>query len=471
MRRLRIVHSESFRLAALFAVLFLGLAGVLMGLTYWIVEGTQRAELLRVIDADIGTIDNGFRQEGIDEAVEVVRQRLGPAETADAVTGEYIYLADATGKRAGNLDSFAAEVGVVWMRRSRHEHSDGNAARTLGLAKEPDEYERGTVLGRGVFIAKDVYLFVGRDTATIVATRTRLIDAFGWVTGVTILLAAIGGIVFSVQFLRRIDAITRTCNAIVAGRFNDRIALRGNDDEMDRLANAINMMLDRIGALMENLQQVSSDIAHDLRTPLTHLRQRLEEARDKSSTVEDYSVSVARAIEDTDELLSIFRALLRISQIDTGTRLAAFRTLSLSDVLNELGAMYVPVAEDAGKTLRVRVENGACIDGDKELLTQLFSNLIENALGHTPPGTQVVVSLKLDPAAVVASVADSGPGIPENERAKVLRRFYRLSVSRSSRGYGLGLALVSSIANLHDASLVLSDNAPGLRATVSFPKR
>jgi len=238
----------------------------------------------------------------------------------------------------------------------------------LLIEDEPDEYKRGTVLGRGVFVAKDVYLFVGRDTATIVATRTRLIHAFGWVTGVTLLLAAIGGIVFSVQFLRRVDAITRTCNAIVAGRFNDRIVLRGNDDELDRLANAINLMLDRIAAL------------------------------------------------------------------------------------------------------QVRVENDVLIDGDRELLTQLFSNLIENALRHTQPGTQVVVSLERAPAAIVASVADSGPGIPENERAKVLRRFYRLNASRSSRGYGLGLALVSSIANLHDASLALSDNAPGLRGRCLFQK-
>lgn len=479
MRRLRIIHTESFRLAALFAVLFLGLAGVLMGLTYWIVEGTQRAELERVIDADIGTIENGFRGQGIREAVEVVQQRLGSDATNTDWTGEYIYLADGSGKRAGNLDALDENVGLMWLTRPYRSPSDGARAnetssdrgtsgRTLRPANRPDAYGRGTVLGKGVALANDVYLFIGRDTAIIVATRTRLIHAFGWVTAITLLLATAGGSVFSMQFLRRVDAIARTCNAIVAGRFNDRIALRGNDDELDRLAGSINLMLDRISELLENLQQVSSDIAHDLRTPLTHLRKRLEDARDKSTTVDHYSTAVTQAVEDTDELLGIFSALLRISQVDAGTRLAAFHELSLSGLLKELCAMYVPVAEDEGKSLQQRLMDGVTMDGDQELLTQLFSNLIENALRHTPSGTQVVVSVTVLPDAVVTTVADSGPGIPEHERAKVLRRFYRLSGSRSSRGYGLGLSLVNSIANLHGASLVLSDNSPGLKATVSF---
>jgi len=478
LRRLRIVRTESFRLAALFAVLFLGLAGVLMGLTYWIVESTQRAELERVIDADIGTIENGFREKGIGEAVEVVQQRLGSAAAANSDwTGEYIYLADSSGRRAGNLDALDQRVGLTWLTQPHRSRSNvtssdrATSGRTLGLASKPDAYGHGTVLGKGVVLAKDVYLFVGRDTKTIVATRTRLIHAFGWVTAITIFLAAAGGSVFSVQFLRRIDAIATTCNAIVAGRFNDRIALRGNDDELDRLAGSINIMLDRISELLENLQQVSSDIAHDLRTPLTHLRKRLEDARDKSTTVGDYSTAVTRAVEDTDELLRIFSALLRISQIDAGTRLAAFRELSLSGLLKELCAMYVPVAEDEGKSLRQHLADNLILEGDHELLTQLFSNLIENALRHTPAGTQILVSVTVLPDAMVASVADSGSGIPEHERAKVLRRFYRLSGSRSSRGYGLGLSLVNSIANLHGAQLVLADNSPGLKATVSFPRR
>jgi signal transduction histidine kinase len=473
LRRFRLIHNESFRLAALFAVLFLGLSCVLMGLTYWIVEGTQRAELLATIDADIGTIDSGFRgDEGIDEAVEVIQQRLGATGARPSLASDiYVYLADRNGRRAGNLDVMAKDVGVLWLTRQRGGQSSD--IQTLRMAKQQDEYRRGTVLGRGTLLASDVYLFVGRDTRSIVATRTRLLHAFGWVTGVTILLAAAGGIIFSVQFLRRVDAIARTCDAIVAGRFNDRIVLRGSGDELDRLAGAINLMLDRIGALMENLQQVSSDIAHDLRTPLTHLRRRLENARDKSGSVDEYAEAVARAIEDTDELLSMFSALLRISQVDAGTRLAGFRQVSLSTLLGDLVAMYLPVAEDQQKSLQVRMPSEIDIIGDKELLTQLFSNLIENALKHTEPGTHIVVSLERSADAVVAAVADSGAGIPESEREKVLRRFYRLNASRSSssldRGYGLGLALVDSIAKLHDAALVLADNAPGLRVVISFP--
>lgn len=181
-----------------------------------------------------------------------------------------------------------------------------------GRSQEP----RSTVLGRGVYIADGVYLFVGRDTAQIAATRLRILKAFAWVEIVSVLLAALGGIFYSPQFIRRIDAIARTCQAIVAGRFNDRIPLRDSGDELDSLAAAINDMLDRISMLLDNLRQVSSDVAHDLRTPLTHLRNRREEARRKSLTTADYFGAVAHAIEDTDRLLAIFTALLRISQIE-----------------------------------------------------------------------------------------------------------------------------------------------------------
>jgi signal transduction histidine kinase len=449
----RVFRTESFRLAALFAILFLGLAGVLMAATYWIVEQTQTAALVDVIDADISTIRNGLRDEGLPEAVEVVQQLLGePDHARYSSPGDYILLQDQLhGKIAGNLPAMPYRMGLLTMPLPR-----GHRGRP------------GTMLGRGEYLTDDVYLFVGRDTAPIAATRVRLLRAYVPITAAALLLAILGGVFFSVQFLRRIDGIAVTCNAIVAGRFNDRIALRGSDDEFDRLGTAINSMLDRIAALLDNVRQVSSDVAHDLRTPLTRLRQRLENARSKSTSLDDYAAAVAQALADTDELLGMFAALLRISQIEAGSRLAAFSGVSLSDLLQRVFDMYRPVAEDHGQTMQAEIAPGVSVRGDVELLMQMYVNLVENCIHHTPPGTRIMLALRVRDGQAVATVADNGPGIPVEERDKVFRRFYRGATSRSAPGHGLGLSLVAAIAGLHQAKIELADNAPGLQVSVSL---
>jgi signal transduction histidine kinase len=460
LRPVRIIKTESFRSAALFAGLLLILSWVLLGVVYWIVDDTQTAALVGAVDADVSTIKNGYRDKGLSEAVEVVQQRLGAGEYAGAdLPGGYILLQSrADGRLAGNLPAGEFRLGLF----------DFAAPRAARAAHAPLHESRARVLGRGVLIADSVYLFVGRDTSQIAATRVRILKAFAWIEGVAIVLAALGGIFFSVQFMRRIDAITRTCQAIIAGRFNDRIALRGSGDELDRLAAAINNMLDRIAALLDNLRQVSSDVAHDLRTPLTHLRSRLEEARQNSVTTDDYAAVVTRAIGDTDHLLAIFAALLRISQIESGSRRTAFSDVPLSELLERIHEMYRPVAEDQGQSLSRDIEPGVRIRGDGELLTQMFSNLIENAIRHTPAGTRITIHLQLRAAAARVAVEDSGPGIAPAEHGKVFRRFYRLSSSRSTPGHGLGLALVAAIVSLHDARIELGDNHPGLRVLVQF---
>ena len=434
-------------MAALFAALFLGLAAGLIAAVLWIVKDTQTSSLVLANDADIATIENGFRAEGIDEAVEVTKQQLGSSNSARALSpGAYILLEDrAHGKRFGNLEGFAPRLGLVEL------NSAGSR-----------------ILGRGVFLAPDAYLFVGRDTAEIAATRVRIVKAFGWVIAGSMLCAGAGGTLLRVQLMRRVDAITHTCEGIIAGRFNERIPISSRGDELERLSVAINEMLNRISALLDNLRQVSSDVAHDLRTPLTRLRNRLEAARGGAVTTVDYAAAVARAIDDTDQVLAMFSALLRISQIEAGTRVATFAQLSLSNLLENAVDMYRPVAEDHQHVLSASIQPEVRIRGDAELLTQLFSNLIENAINHTPLHTHIRVALQSSEDAVVASVSDDGPGIPAHEHTKVLRRFYRLSGGRSTSGHGLGLALVAAIANLHQATLRMTDAKPGLCVSANF---
>jgi signal transduction histidine kinase len=326
------------------------------------------------------------------------------------------------------------------------------------------------ILGSGVEITPGIYLFVGRDTAVLAATRDRILRAFLWVVIGAIVIAGAGGLLLGFRFMRRVDAIAQTCQGIVAGRLDERIRLTGREDEWDRLAGAINEMLNRISALLDNLRQVSSDVAHDLRTPLTRARNRLEEAANKSTSVADYSEAVTTAIEDMDQLLAMFSALLRISQVEAGARLHAFSTVPLTQILENVYQMYLPVAEDCRRSLTSSLAGEVFIRGDAELLTQMFSNLVENAIRHTPERTKIRMRLAVEGDMVEASIVDDGPGIDPNEYEKVLRRFYRGSSGRTGDGYGLGLALVAAIAQLHQAKLALSDANPGLNVKISFSK-
>ncbi|MBS0612132.1 MAG: HAMP domain-containing protein [Proteobacteria bacterium] len=450
----RILRTENFRLAALFVVCFLALATVLGAIVYWQVQQAQTATLLDAVDADIATIRNGFRDEGVKEAREIVQQRLGSSEyqAAHAPIG-YLLLQDTQkGWVAGNLPAMQPWTGLLTIAEP------GNRR---GAA--------GSMLGRGEFLSPTLYLFAARDLAPMVAMRTHILKAFAWIAAVALVLAIAGGLFYSMRFMRRIDVMATTCHAIVGGRFSERMPLRGSGDELDRLALSINAMLDRIEALLDNLRQVSSDIAHDLRTPLTHLRQRLENALSQSRSAEDHAAAVTLAIGDTDELLRVFNALLRISQIEAGSRMAGLTPLNLDQTLDRLYETYLPVAEDSGHVLSRHISPRLAMRGDAELLMQLFVNLLENALRHTPAGTHIQLSAHSAANRITVSVTDSGPGIPAIERDKVLRRFYRLSRSRSTPGNGLGLALAAAIVNLHGGAIELDDQAPGLRVSVTFP--
>jgi signal transduction histidine kinase len=455
-RRPRIFRSDGFRLAAVFTLLFLAFTGILIGTVLFIVEGTQRAVLTGANDADITTVLNGFLDEGVPEAVEVVKQRLGSAVPGRALRADcYMVIEDDRQQiLAGNLPVLPRRMGVFELRLPGSVTGGSPAA----------------VLGRGVEITKGIYLFVGRDTALLAATRDRILQAFLWVVLGAVMIAGAGGLLVGSRFMRRVDAIAKTCQGIIAGRLDERIPLTGREDEWDRLGGAINEMLNRISALLENLRQVSSDVAHDLRTPLTRVRNRLEEASNKSMSVADYSAAVTTAIDDMDQLLAMFSALLRISQVEAGARLQTFSAVPLTEILENVYQMYLPVAEDCRRSLTSSLAGGVRVRGDAELLTQMFSNLVENAIRHTPEHTKIQINLTVEGEMVAASVADDGPGVDPKEHEKVLRRFYRGSSSRASEGYGLGLALVAAIAQLHQARLTLSDAKPGLNVKISFSR-
>ena len=293
-----------------------------------------------------------------------------------------------------------------------------------------------------------------------------LFRSFFWAGGLTLLLAVMGGLVVGNRFVRRIDSIGRTSRLIMAGDLSVRIPTRGTDDEIDRLVASLNAMLDRIQQLLEGVRQVSSDIAHDLRTPLGRLRQRLEDARANAMTTGEYAAATEAAIGEADQLLKTFSALLRIAQIEAGAQRSGFATVDLSAVARSVGEAYQPSAEESRHELELQIAEGLTLNGDRQLLAQMISNLVENALSHTPAGSRVILAARRTATGSQIEIADDGPGIPEAERQKVFDRFYRLDRSRGTSGSGLGLALVRAIATLHGLTVRLEDRNPGLAVIV-----
>jgi len=439
----RILRTTSFRLAALYAAVF-GTSVVVLGGVVQLVSALER-QMYRRIEAECATLEADFREGGLEGLVASVRAR----STVSAL--DYAVIGPDGASLAGVLPSPGERLGWVALQ---------------GAVVEPDG-ENEPELARVVLLPGGVRLVVGDYLGHVEDVDEAVLVAFGWGLGVMVVLAVVGGLVLSLNFLRRIDAITRTAEAIMQGEMAQRVPERGTDDDLDRLARTLNRMLDRIGELMEGLRQVSSDVAHQLRTPLTRLRQRLEAARNGARSVADYREAVEGSIADTDGLLETFAALLRIAQIEAGTRRSGFQEVDLAEVAASVVEAFAPSAEDEGKGL-VAVTSSAPIHGDRELLTQMLANLVENGIRHTPTGTRIEVSVRLVSGAASLVVADDGPGVPAEERSRLLRRFHRLERSRAIDGSGLGLSLVSAVADLHGARIRLEDNHPGLRVTLDF---
>lgn len=333
--------------------------------------------------------------------------------------------------------------------------------------EEPDENEYLEILT--IRLRNGDWLAVGNDLNQIDDLGEVILGAFGWSFAASITLAILGGVLLSGLFLKRIDTMTRAAETIIEGDIHHRIAVRHTNDDLDRLANTLNRMLDRICSLMETTRQVTNDVAHDLRTPIGRLRQSLEEARRTSTSATELEAAIERAIGESDSILETFAALLRIAQIESGSRKAGFRDVNLSETAENVVQTFVPSAEDARQMLASNVQPGIHVHGDRELLTQMLVNLVENALVHTATATRIQVSLKGRQNPLL-TISDTGPGIPESERNRIFQRFYRIEQSRTSSGNGLGLTLVGAIAELHGIKIEVQDNNPGLRMILHFPQ-
>lgn len=450
---LRLFRSTAVRLALGYATVFVLSSLLLVGFLWWRTAAYLDREVNAVILADTRAIGDRLRDFGLLGAIETINERVGRADDARAI---YLLTDPTLTRLAGNLGAWPLGVGEPgWHQTQLTYRNQLHATRILYVA-----------------LPSGFNLLVGRDVEDREAIRQAIVDALGWAAAVAAVLAIGGGLLVRRAVLGRVDAIHLTTEAIIHGDLSKRLPTRDSSDEFDRLAQTINRMLQQIGILFEGVRSSSNAVAHDLRTPLAELRGRLESLLRTRPGADATFAEIGEAVADLDRVIGVFNALLRLAEIDSGSRLSGFREVRLEEIAAEVAELYAPLAEDKGVAFDLDAGTGLAIDGDPFLLAQALGNLVDNAVKYCPAGGRVVLGLaRADDRHVVASVADTGPGIPDAEKARVVERFYRGTASQGLPGVGLGLSLVAAVAHLHGGELTLADADPGLIARMTLPAR
>ncbi len=457
----KLFRTTTFRLSLTYLALFSAAAAVAIFYLYWNTTVMLSRQLNQTIEAELTGLAEQYRAGGLEQLVRTVAERSG-------TPGNSLYLvADSEGRRvAGNLSAVSQDLwnslGPVEFVYSRP--APGGVEKRLAFAN--------------VFRLPGGYrLIVGRDIddRREFARMTR--QAMLWGLFVMVVFGIGGGYWVSRKLLARIDAVAETTRTIMQGDLTGRLPVNGSGDELDRLSESLNLMLVRIEQLMAGLREVSDNIAHDLKTPLNRLRNRVEAALREPYNEAGYRETLERTIEEADGLIKTFNALLSIARIEAGAGGENREQLDVSALLLDVAELYEPVAEERGLMLKAEAAPPMQIHADRQLLGQAIANLIDNAIKYGAPEAnggngakpEVVVSSRAKNGTAEIVVTDRGPGVPSADRERVLDRFVRLEASRSEPGSGLGLSLVAAVARLHGGSLRLEDNEPGLRVVLALP--
>ena len=455
MRTPDVFRTQAFRIIAIYLAIFALSALALVGFVYWNTALVMDRQNDETIEAEITGLVEQYQRQGLPGLTDVI---IGRSVRGD----QGLYLLANNDRRviAGNLDTWPqvqpAENGLVEFAYERR------------IGGKP---ELRRARGRTFALTQGFLLLVARDVHERRELEALFTTMLFWGAGLMIVLGLAGGVIVSRNFLARLDVINRTSRQIMHGDLSHRVPVSGAGDEFDDLSGHLNRMLDRIERLLHGMREVSDNVAHDLRSPLNRLRNRLELAAMRQPADSETARDIEAAVQETDRLIATFNALLLIAETEAGSVRESMESLSLDDVIEGVGELYGPLADE--KRLHFSVEvpaASAVIRGNRNLITQALANLVDNAIKYTPSGGSVVVSLEHGPTGPALVVADDGPGIPPEERARVTDRFVRLESSRHTPGTGLGLSLVAAVARMHDAELALEDNRPGLRAVLRFRK-
>src|SRR5436190_8851996 len=464
----KLIRTTAFRLTLAYLFLFALFAASLLGYFAWNTRRLINEQITTTVNAEVGEINNIYLRRGLSGLVGTIANRaLRPGANLYLVT---MPNGQAVGGKVGSL-----APGVMgtsgWSETAYRRLDEQDTADHRALVRVNE-------------LPNGFRLLIGRD----LEERRRLFGivakAAQWSLLVVIVLGIGGGIFVARRVLQRIDAMTGTTRRIMAGDLSGRLPVGRSGDELDRLAENLNAMLERIEALMMGLKEVSDNIAHDLKTPLTRLRNRAEEALARCGSEADYRAALERTIEESDGLIRTFNALLMLARAESGQARGNMDDFDGADVANGIFALYEPLAEDDGMALKVKAAP-ARIHGNRELISQALANLVENAIKYGKPepaaqplggdtvkaSREILIEARREGDSVLLSVTDHGPGIPEADRKHAIERFVRLETSRTLPGSGLGLSLASAVATLHGGELRLADAHPGLVATLAIPAR
>jgi signal transduction histidine kinase len=443
------LRSRTFKQALVWIAIVGAVIFALLGYVYWSTASYVRGRSDHAIMAELASLQKAYASAGRSGLIATISQRLADQRSKGGV---YLLADSSFAPLAGNLADWPSAM-------------KGSSGWDNFNAREG----RSLLRARFETLPDGSHLLVGKDIDDLEEFAQKIKVAMALCILWIFVLGGAVGVAITRRTVGRIEAINATSRAIMQSGLDQRIPLRGTRDEWDELAANLNSMLDRIEALMVEVKQVTDNVAHDLRTPLAHMRGRLERAYNKQRDG-DYDQSlIVDTIADLDGVLRMFSSLTRISQIEVQDRIAAFRSINLMEIASEVVELFDAAAEDKRGHLKIVGDQSVLATGDRDLLFDAVANLVDNAIKHGRDAGHVTVEVKVSDGGAVISVADDGPGIPLDEYQHVFKRFYRLERSRSTPGNGLGLSLVAAVARLHAAHIEMVDNAPGLKIQLRFP--
>ena len=449
------LRSTTFKLALISIGVFGVIVIALFGYVYWSTTNFVLSRSDIAIDAERVMLRNVYETGGRDGLTRAIDQRDAVARLKGGI---YLLADDSFAPIAGNLKKWPSglkEEGQWTEVSSEALNSKANGGQAL-------------VRARWETLPDGFHLLVGRDISDLARFADEIYAALAFAILLIFILAGVASVSVTRRTVGRIESINTTSRAIMKSGLGRRIPLRGTEDEWDHLAENLNSMLDRIEVLVAEVKQVSDNVAHDLRTPLTRMRARLEKASIEKHHDHDQSL-ISETMADLDDVLRMFSSLTRISQIETTNATAAFRMVNLAEIATQVVELFDAAAESKGGRVEAVVNTSVLIAADRDLLFDAVANLVDNAIKHGRIGGLVTVRVDQKDGEAVILVSDDGPGIPAAEFEHVFKRFYRLERSRRTPGNGLGLSLVAAVARLHGAHITLSDNTPGLRVKLHFP--
>ena len=461
MRITRFLRTTAFRLALIYAGLFSLSVILLFAFVYGTTSVLVDRQRQQAITADMNDLKDDFNNLGLPGLLDAVIDRSRPDRVGN---GAYLLVDPNLRPMAGNLSAWpnAPKAEGPWLSfpvQSRH----------FGQVQG----DRSIAEALGVVLPGGYRLLVGQNTGPEHRMQTAIIEALVWSLAAMVCLGLAGGLLLSRNMIRRIELINRSAERIMRGEVKHRMPVSSANDEFDRLSENLNQMLEEIERLVGGIRAVTDNIAHDLRSPLTRLKARLEMALAAAGDPAERRTAIERAIQEADQLLATFGALMSIADAEAGGRRADMTTVDLVSVTGDVVELYQPLAEERGVVLALATPRAAVVQGNRQLLFQAVANLIDNAVKYGDKGGRILVRV-LDGDGPSVSVVDFGPGVPPSEREHVLERFVRLDTSRTTPGVGLGLSLVAAIARQHGARLELTDSRPdatppGLTAVLRFP--